>query len=229
MKKDNGYKNYINFFKKWDGAGPLGIGLMVIGIWLIWMGWQYIPFSYPMAIVLIPAGLVLFFYGNIGRASEADIQNCIEKSEEKIHFNELEEIPSLRKRTPKTLTEQSYRGYAMKKGLLFKKMKNGSLCTSEYDVAKMVTLTDGFYVKVLHFSFISDEHEIVSYDIPFSSLESITAERKSFNLMKNQVPYPTKTCYLVLTYEGGKKVKLPAKDDIYLEEEIEKLKRTAGI
>ncbi len=93
----------------------------------------------------------------------------------------------------------------------------------------MVTLTDGFYVKVLHFSFISDEHEIVSYDIPFSSLESITAERKSFNLMKNQVPYPTKTCYLVLTYEGGKKVKLPAKDDIYLEEEIEKLKRTAGI
>jgi hypothetical protein len=33
----------------------------------------------------------------------------------------------------------------------------------------------------------------------------------------------------VLTYDGGKKVKLPAKDDIYLEEEIEKLKKIAGI
>jgi hypothetical protein len=229
MKKNNGYKNYVNYFKKWDGAGPFGIGLMVLGVWLIWMGWQYIPFSYPIAMVLIPLGLVLFFYGNIGRASEADIQNCIEKSEEKIHFNELEEIPALRKRTPKELTEQTYQGYTLKNGVLFKKMKNGSLCSSEYDIAKMVTLNDGFYVKMLHFSFISDEHEIVAYDVPFSLLESITVERKNVNLMKSQVPYPAKTCCLVLTYDGGKKVKLPAKDDIYLEEEIEKLKKIAGI
>jgi hypothetical protein len=202
---------------------------MVLGVWLIWMGWQYIPFSYPIAMVLIPLGLVLFFYGNIGRASEADIQNCIEKSEEKIHFNELEEIPALRKRTPKELTEQTYQGYTLKNGVLFKKTKNGSLCSSEYDIAKMVTLNDGFYVKMLHFSFISDEHEIVAYDVPFSLLESITAERKSFNLMKGEVPHPAKTCHLVLTYDGGKKVKLPAKDDIYLEEQIEKLKKIAGI
>ena len=178
MKKENGYKNYINYFKKWDGAGPFGIGLMVLGVWLIWMGWQYIPFSYPIAMVLIPLGLVLFFYGNIGRASEADIQNCIEKSEEKIHFNELEEIPALRKRTPKTLTEQKFEGYSLKKGVVFKKLKNGSLCSSEYDVAKMVTLNDGFYIKTLHFSFLSEEQEIVAYDVPFATLESITAERK---------------------------------------------------
>ena len=229
MKTNNGYKTYVNYFQKWDGAGPLGIGLMALGFWLIWMGWKFIPFSYTIAIVLIPLGIVLFLYGNIGRASEADLQNLIEKSDEKIHFHELEEIASLRKRTPKTLTEQKFEGYTLKKGVLFKKLKNGSLCSSEYDVAKMVTLTDGFYVKILHFSFLSDEHEIVAYDIPFASLESITAERKNINLMKGQVPYPAKTCHLVFTYDGGKKVKLPAKDDIYLDELIEKLKRTAGI
>ena len=97
------------------------------------------------------------------------------------------------------------------------------------EIAKLVTLTDGFYVKTLHFSFISEEQAIVAYDVPFSSLESITAERKSFNLMKGEVPYPAKTCYLVLTYDGGKKVKLPSKDDIYLDDLIEKLKKTAGI
>ena len=229
MKKDNGFKSYVNYFKKWEGAGPLGIGLMVLGIWLIWMGWQYIPFSYPIAIVLIPLGLVLFFYGNIGRASEADLRNIIEKSEEKIHFHELEEIPALRKRTPKQWEAQKFEGYVLKKGVLFKKMRNGSLCSSEYEIAKLVTLTDGFYVKTLHFSFLSEEQATVAYDVPFSLLESITAERKSFNLMKGEVPHPAKTCHLVLTYDGGKKVKLPAKDDIYLEEQIEKLKKIAGL
>ena len=127
MKKDNGFKSYVNYFKKWEGAGPLGIGLMVLGIWLIWMGWQYIPFSYPIAIVLIPLGLVLFFYGNIGRASEADLRNIIEKSEEKIHFHELEETPALRKRTPKQWEAQKFEGYVLKKGVLFKKAKNGRI------------------------------------------------------------------------------------------------------
>lgn len=229
MKKDNGFKNYLNYFNKWDGAGPLGIGLMALGFMLIWIGWKFIPFAYPMAMLMIPVGIVLFLYGSIGRASEADIENIIEKSDSKLHFKELEEIPALRKRTPKTLTEQKFEGYSLKKGVVFKKLKNGSLCSSEYDVAKMVTLNDGFYIKTLHFSFLSEEQEIVAYDVPFSSLESITAERKSFNLMKNQVPYPAKTCHLVFTYDGGKKVKLPAKDDIYLEDLIEKLKKTAGI
>ena len=229
MKKNNSYKNYVNYFQKWDGAGAFGIGLMVLGFWLIWMGWQFIPFAYPLAMLMIPVGIVLFFYGNTGRASDADIQNLIEKSKDKIHFHELEEVPALRKRTPKNPTEQIFEGYALKKGVLFKKMKNGSLCSSEYEIAKMVTLNDGFYIKTLHFSFLSDEHEIVAYDVPFASLESITAERKSINLMKGQVPYPAKTCHLVFTYDNGKKVKLPAKDDIYLDDLIEKLKKTAGI
>ena len=229
MKKDNTFKSYENYYQKWDGAGPLGIGLLAVGFLMIWIGWKFIPFAYPMAMLMIPVGIVLFFYGNTGRASDADIQDKIEKSHERIHFHELEEIPALRKRTPKTLNEQVFEGYTLKKGIPFKKMKNGSICSSEYDIAKMVTLNDGFYIKALHFSFVSDEQELVTHDVPFATLESITAERKSFNLMKNQVPYPAKTCHLVLTYDGGKKVKLPAKDDIYLDELIEKLKRTAGI
>lgn len=228
MKKDNGYKNYVNYFKKWEGAGPLGIGMLAVAILLLWLGWR-IPYSYLISIILIPIGLLLFFYGNIGRASDADIQSVIEKSEEKIHFHELEETPALRKRTPKQWEAQKFEGYVLKKGVLFKKAKNGSLCSSEYEISKLVTLNDGFYVKTLHFSFISEEQAIVAYDVPFSSLESITAERKSFNLMKGEVPYPAKTCYLVLTYDGGKKVKLPSKDDIYLDDLIEKLKKTAGI
>lgn len=229
MKKDNGYKNYVNYFKKWDGAGPLGIGMLAVGFLLVWIGWKFIPYSYLLSIILIPLGIVLFLYGNIGRASDADIQDIIEKSKEKIHFRELEEVSSLRKRTPKKLEEQQFDGYCFKKGVLLKKKKDGSLCSSEYDTVKMVTLIDGFYIKTLHFSFLSEEQETATYDILFSSLESITAERKSLELMMGQMPMPAKTCHLVFTYDGGKKVRIPAKDDIYLEDLIERLKRTAGI
>ena len=229
MKNQNDFKSYVNYFKKWDGAGPMGIGMLAVGFLLAWIGWQFIPYSYLLSIILIPLGIVLFLYGNIGRASDIDIRSIIEKSAEKLNFKELEEVPALRKRTPKNLEEQQFEGYSLKKGVLLKKMKDGSLASSEYDIVKMVTLTDGFYVKTLHFSFISEEQEIVAYDVSFSSLESITAERKTLELMKGQMPMPAKTCHLVFTYDGGKKVRIPAKDDIYLEDLIEKLKKTAGI
>ncbi len=228
MKNKNEFQSYVNYFQKWDGAGATGIGLLAVGFLLIWAGFR-IPFSWFFAIASIIIGGILFFYGNTGRASDADIQNIIEKSKEKIHFKELEEIPALRKRVPKNPQEQLYEGYLLKKGVLVKKLKNGSLCSSEYEIVKMITLTDGFYLKSLRFSFVSAEQQTVACDIPFAALQDIRIERKSFKLMKGQMPLDAKTCHLVFLCDGTKKVKLPVHDDIYLDELVEKLKKTAGI
>ena len=95
----NDNKKIVNYFKKWDGAGPLGIGMMVVGFLAMWLGWSY--FSYLLAILLMPAGLAVFLYGNIGRGTEDDLKDLIKKEWDKIGFKELEEDSQMRKRTPK--------------------------------------------------------------------------------------------------------------------------------
>ena len=80
-KQMKDHKKLINYFQKWDGAGPLGLGMMAVGFLALWLGWSY--FSYILAIVLMPCGLGVFLYGNIGRGSDAEINDRIKKEWEK--------------------------------------------------------------------------------------------------------------------------------------------------
>lgn len=229
MKNENDLKRYLNYFKKWEGAGITGIGFLIAFAFCLWLGWGYSYLLYLISFPCLFAGIGFFLYGNIGRASMADIENMIERNAEKVTFKELEEDPHLRKRTPKSFEEKQFQGYAMTDGVMVKKMKSGSLCSSEYDVAKMVVLNDAYYVKMLHFSFVSEDFEIVTHDIPFSLIENIEVERQRFGLTSGKTRYLAKTCHLVFTYDGGKRAMLPANDDIYIDELAEKLKKDAGI
>ena len=223
MKGNNTYQNFVNYFKKWENAGMTGICMMVAGFAFMWLGLSY--FSYILAIVLMVGGLGTFLYGSIGRANESDLINTIEHKREALTFHELEDDVHFRRRVPKTPEDRVFEGYEFREGLLFKKQKNGSLCSSEYTYAKMRFLTDAFYVKTLTFSMISDEKSTETYEIPFSALEEVTVEREKRTLAMDKKQFDCKICRLCLIYDGGKRLTLPAKDDIYTDEFAEELKR----
>ena len=223
MKKNDTYQNFVNYFKKWENAGMTGLCMMGAGFAFLWLGMSY--FSYVLAIVLMLGGFGVFLYGSIGRAHESDLTNTIERKRETLTFHELEEDSHFRRRVPKTPEERVFEGYEFREGLLFKKQKSGSLCSSEYTCAKMKFLTDAFYVKALTFSLISDEKSTETYEIPFSVLEDVIVEREKRTLTMGKKQFAAKVCHLCLIYDGGKRLNLPVKDDIYTDKFAEELKR----
>ncbi len=149
-------KNYINYFQKWDGMGTLGIGMMAVGFLSIWLGFSFI--TYIIGVVGMVGGLAVFLYGSIGRAHEADLQNEARLQVESLSFRELEEVPHFRRRVPKdNIEEHVFEGYILQDGLYLKKKKNGTLCSSEYLYAKMLTLCDAFYIKTVSFSYVEEK------------------------------------------------------------------------
>lgn len=225
MEENKGYKQYVNYFKKWDGAAMLGGGMMVVGFLLLWLGWSYA--SYILSVIGLFGGLAIFLYGSIGRKHEEDFQNEVAHRAETITFRELEEDPHFRHRIPKEkIEERIFEAFDLHDGLYVKPMKNAALCSSDYTYAKMLYLNDAFYIKTLAFSFISDKKELSVHEIYYDSLEDVTVERdrKTITTVNNK-RFLAKTCFLCLTYDGGKQLRLPAKDDIYTDEFAEALKR----
>ncbi len=223
MNKKREQKNYINYFQKWDGMGMLGAILMIVGFVCIWLGRGLA--TYIMAIVFMPAGLAIFLYGSIGRASEGDFKNEIEDRMEKIGFGEVEEEPRFRRRHAKDPEVLTFSDYLMREGVMLKRRKSGMLCSSEYICAKMMILTDAFYVKTREFSFVSDAVANRDEEILFSTVEKIEIVRDSRALTFGKATYTAKTCELVITYDGGKTCALPVADDIYAEQFAERLER----
>ena len=178
MEENKGYKQYINYFKKWDGAAMLGGCMMVVGFLILWLGlgWGFI--TYLLMLVGLFGGLAVFLYGSIGRKHESDFQAEVAHRAETITFRELEEDPHFRRRVPKEkIEERIFEGFDLHDGLYVKPMKNAALCSSDYTYAKMLYLNDAFYIKVLAFSFISDKKELSAHEIYYDSLEDVTVER----------------------------------------------------
>ena len=224
MNKDQ--KRYLNYFKKWEGMGMLGICIAAIGFVCLWLGMS--AATYIIAIVGMPLGLALFFYGSSGRAGESDLKNDIQRKTETLQFPELEinEGFRFRGRIPKDPEEQVFEGYVMREGLYLKKLKNGSLCSSEYTCAKMLILNDSFLIKTLTFSFLADTEQRESYEIAFTDVRDVRVERWHGTLQSaTKKPFMVKTCHVCMTFGDGQELALPARDDIYTDEFVEKLKR----
>ena len=89
----------------------------------------------------------------------------------------------------------------------------------------MKILNDAFYVKNSVFSLVEDKVSEELLDIPFSSVTSIMVERDRKNYPVGKKEYPASTCHIVIAYDNGKQLRLPKKDDIYVDELAEKLKK----
>lgn len=217
------YKANINYFKKWEGLKSLGLGMLIVGFASIWLAMGYLV--YLGGIALLAAGVVLFLIGNINRSTEAEITAEIARRSEGIDFPEVETERHFNKRVPDKQEILEFSGFLFSDGLWFKKMKNGSVCSSEYFVAKMLLLTDAFYVKQRKFFLVSEQKEEETIEIPFDKAEDVTVLRESTTLSCGQKKFSVKTCHLVISYDGGKTLRLPAADDVYVDELAARLKK----
>ena len=216
-------KKLLNYYKKWEGAGMTGLGMLIVGFLFLWIGMTF--FTYILSIVLFITGGIFFLYGNMGRANESDLKEVIEHHKEKGKLPAIEEDRTFRSRLPQTVEELEFEGYNFRDGLLYKRMKNSSLISSEYTYAHVKILNDAFYVKTTVFSMIEDQKSEEILDIPFSSITSITIERERKNYPVGKKFYPASTCLVVFTYGEGQQLRLPRRDDIYADELVEKLNK----
>lgn len=220
-------KKMVNYFKKWEGMGAFGIGLLGVGALITWL---QISFTlHVISMFLIAIGAVAFLYGNIGRGTESQITDSIAQNIESIRFPELEEDPKLRKRTPKEPQELTFEAFEMRNGLYFKKKKDASVISSEYTYIKMVVLSDAFYLKKRTFSFITDEKINETLDIPFDSIKDIEIIRNTLMVGHGDKPqHRVKTCHIAITYGDGQQILLPKKDDVYIDDFVLELKKKCG-
>jgi hypothetical protein len=217
------YKSNINYFMKWEGLKTLGLGMMIVGFACLWLGWGW---TYLIGAALMVSGIVVFLVGNIGRSSEEEIKEEIKRRSEGIEFPEVETDRHFYKRVPAKPEILDFSGFSLSEGLLLKRMKNGSICSSEYSRARVFLLTDAFYAKTRTFSLVSDTCEEDTVEIPFASVEDVVVLRESKSLPCGKKLFAVKPCYLVIAF-GGKKLYLPAADDVYGDELAARLKKLA--
>ena len=213
----NDYKNFVNYFKRSDGTASIGMGLLISGIVLFWLGWTFFWLFFYLGIPLIPVGLALYIYGTTGRSDENELNKIIKDNSDAISFTDIKESLEYRKRLSKKAVEESFGGYVFQGDILMKKAKSGAMVSSEYICAKMLILTDAILIRSCSFSFVSDAKRESKIEIPFSSIEKIEIERETKTYQFEKKEFTVKTCFLVITHEGIQ-TRLPHKDDIYADE-----------
>ena len=218
------YKANINYFMKWEGLKTLGLGMMIVGFACLWLGWGW---TYLIGAVLMTAGVAVFLVGNIGRSTEEEIKAEIARRSEGIEFSEVEKDRRFYKRIPAKPEILEFSGFSMSEGLLLKKMKNGSICSSEYRVARVYLLTDAFYAKTKTFSLVSDACDEETLEIPFASVEDVVVLRESKSLPCGRKAFNVKPCHLAIVFDGAKRLFLPAVDDVYVDEIAARMKKLA--
>ena len=220
----NNYKSFINYFKRSDGTASLGMGMLVGGLILFWLGWSFFWIFFYIGIPMIPVGITLYIYGTTGCSDENELKKIIKEKTDVITFSDIKESAEYRRRMSKNPVEETFNGYVFNDNVLMKRAKSGAMVSSEHVCAKMLILNDALYIRSCAFSFISDEKHESEIEIPFSAIEKIDIERDSQTYQIGKKELVAKTCFLVITHEGVQ-TRLPRKDDIYADELIVTLNR----
>ena len=220
----NNYKPFINYFKRSDATAPLGMGMLVGGVILLWLGWSFYWLFFYFGVTMLPIGFGIYLYGTTGRSDENELNKIIKKNTDDISFADIKENSEFRRRMSKNPTEETFGGYIFGDNVLMKKAKSSAMVSSEYVCAKMLILTDALYIRSCSFSFIADEKHESGLEIPFSSIEKVELERQTQTFQVDKKEFVVKTCFFVITHEGVQ-TRLPRKDDIYADELIVTLNR----
>ena len=190
------YKNFINYFNRSDGTASLGMGMLIAGALLFWLGWSFYWLFFFIGVPMLPAGFALYIYGTTGRADEDELKKIIKENTDAITFSDIKESNEYRGRMTKKPVEEIFTGYVFSENVLIKKAKSGAMVSSEHVCAKMLILSDAFYIRSRSFSFVSDEKHESEIEIPFSSIEKIEIERDSESFQIGKKEFVTKTCFL---------------------------------
>lgn len=219
------FKHNINYFKKNETLGLVGLGILVVSIFFLWIARaihaRIFYFISPPAIV---AGFVMFLVGSSGRSSEDDIDSCIRGATEgletdfsgDIHYSRLMQ---------KQIEPKYIEGYEFEDGVMIKRAKNGSLRSSKYSKALVYVMTDRLYINKKTISLVSDEVEKTSTEILFDKIKSIGLDGGEKDVAFNKKTFRTKPFNFTVEYGDGEKFVCPAPDNMDSVSFVETLNR----
>lgn len=215
-------KENINYFKKTDTPKYVGLGLMIVGFAMLWLGWSYI--SYILMSIFIPAGIVLFLVGSSGRAGDSDIEAAIKKATEGVEVD-LTEDKNYNKRILKHLSPETVEGYEYREGLLLTRAKSGSLRSSEYTKAVIYMLSDALYIPARTISLVSDNVNNRYVEIPYDMIDKVEITHEEANLTYGKKTFRAKIVRLSIEYGDGLVFTTPIHDDITSDALVENIKK----
>jgi hypothetical protein len=216
------FKNNLNYFKKSDTPKFVGMGLMVVGIFLLWLGWSYV--SYIMSAVFIPVGLVLFFVGSSGRASDSEIDAFIKRRLGGMEVD-LSEDRAYTKRVLKHIPPQSIEDYVYREGLMLTKAKNSSLRSSEYTRSLLYILSDALYIPTRTVALTEDRVDNKLYEIPYDIIQNVEIVRDRRTLTFGKKSFSAKITRLCISYGDGLTFSTPIHDDVTADALVDTIKK----
>ena len=218
------FKQNINYFKGNDLIKIIGICLCLFTVALYFFGWGFI--SYILMCLSLPIGAILFIIGSGRRASDSEIDEYIEKLGKNIEIDLIEDS-KFAKRLNKAFSPMIFEGYEYEDGLMLTKSKVNSVRSSKYTKAVIYVLGDSIHIVKRSFSLISDDMENLTFEIPFTDIDSIELFHEAKTVTFEKKIFEVKFVRLNVISNGEVTVSLPAPDDINTERIIEKMNATA--
>ena len=219
------YKDNINYYKKNENMKFLGAGMLIVGLFLLWLAWDF--WVYIIATVLVPVGLVMFIIFSGGRASESDIDEYVVRKCEGLEVY-LAEDNKYRRRIIEHIEPRNVEGYSFRDGVMLKKAKDSSVRSSEYTKSIFYLLTDEIYIVRRTFSIVSDEVTNETFEIPYADIKKmeITRERKTKKF--GSASFLVKETLIHITYGDGLEFVSPIHDDITSDAYLEQIEKLAN-
>ncbi len=202
QKLDKQAKYSINYFTKNDNLKLIGGGLLIVGLFCLWLGFRLGLVGYLLAIFGAPTGFVLFLVGSTGRANDDDMDSTIVSKMAGLEVD-IDQNKHYQLKLLKHQKEHLVEGYRYTDGVMIKKMKNGSLRTSLYCRAKLRILKDSLYIVSRDISLIADEVEDNIYEIAYDSIKTLEILREEKRMVFIKNVFFTKPCYLHIVTEDA--------------------------
>lgn len=221
-------KESINYFTKTDTLKYVGGGLLIAGLFCLWIGFRLGVIGFILALIGTPLGLLLFLFGASGRATDEDMEASITSKMAGLII-EIDNNRHYQLRLLKHLKEHTIEGYHYYgTGIMLKKMKNGSLRTSEFGRAKVRILSDSLYIVSRKISLINDDVENDTYEIFYDNIKNIEIIREQNRVIFNKTTFFTKPCYFHIVTDD-QDIKLPIVDAVTSDELVDIIKRQMSI
>ena len=172
-------KRNLHYFTKTDTMLYVGIGLAAVGVLMFFLGYSY--FSYILASVFAPVGLVLLLIGASRRVTDADVDACVGKLTDGMAVDTVEN-PKFAKRMLKQIAPLFIQSYELEPDLHLKRTASGSIRSEKYTASIVYALEDGLYIVTRTVSLLIDEAVEQVLEIPYEQIQGISVEHEEREL-----------------------------------------------
>ena len=216
-------KSNVNYFRKKDQIKIVGGGVLIIGLFMLWLRFGIL--SWILAPVFVPVGLGLFLYGSITSSSETDIDEMIAKHSTGLEVDFSEDRHYV-KRVIEEIPPKVAEGYEhLEDDLMFRRDKRGTWRSSKYTKYIVYVLTDELYINHRTISLISDNIDTRVFEIPYNTIDLVEIKDVNNRIVLGKNAYNVKKSRFVITSGGEEIFSAPMNNDIKTEEFVDMLNK----